>query len=65
MHEYDVALKVLLQAPATSLLRQLTGASMESWLNTELSVVQTRRADLLGWTTEHELIHIELQASNS
>ncbi len=65
MHEYDIALKVLLQGSANSLLRQLTGASLERWENTELPVVQTRRADLLGWTTEHELIHIELQSTNS
>jgi hypothetical protein len=65
MHEYDIALKVLLQSSANSLLRQLAGASIERWENTELPVVQSRRADLLGWTTEHKLIHIELQSSNS
>jgi predicted transposase YdaD len=64
MHEYDIALKVLLQSSANSLLRQLTGASVERWENTELPVVQTRRVDLLGWTTENELVHIELQSTN-
>jgi hypothetical protein len=39
MHEYDIALKVLLQSSANSLLRQLTGSSVESWVNTELPVV--------------------------
>jgi predicted transposase YdaD len=64
MHEYDVALKLLLQSSATSLLRQLTGARVESWEKTEFPLVNTRHADLLGWTTDHELIHIELQSTN-
>jgi len=65
MHEYDIALKVLLQSSANSLLRQLTGTKVENWVNSELPLVQSRHADLLGWTTEHDLIHIELQASNN
>jgi hypothetical protein len=33
MHEYDTALKVLLQASTDSLLRQLAGVSVARWLN--------------------------------
>jgi hypothetical protein len=48
MHEYDVALKVLLQASTDSLLRQLTGVSVARWLNVEIPEVSNSRADLLG-----------------
>lgn len=65
MHEYDAALKLLLQASAHSVLRQITGgAQIARWLTAEIPKVQMRRADLLGETISGELIHIELQSSN-
>ncbi len=65
MHEYDVALKQLLQARAGTLLGILTGgAVIGRWHDVELPRVQTRRADLLGETLGGELVHIELQARN-
>jgi Domain of unknown function (DUF4351) len=65
MHEYDIALKLLLQASAGSVLRQVTGGlNVARWLNVELPQVQTRRADLLGATIGDRLIHIELQSSH-
>lgn len=65
MHEYDIALKLLLQTSSGSVLRQVIGgANVVRWLNVELPQVQMRRADLLGATTDDErLIHVELQSS--
>jgi len=65
MHEYDIALKVLLQASADTLIRQLTGGlAMARWLNAEIPQVQSSRADLLGATLEGELLDFELQSTN-
>jgi len=64
MYEYDVALKLLLQASAGSLLRQLTGIQITRWLNIELPQVRTRYVDLLGVSADGDLIHIELQSWN-
>lgn len=65
MHEYDVALKLLLQASADSVLRQITGeVHIIRWLNVELPEVRTRRADLLGETADGQLFQLEVQSSN-
>src|SRR5271155_1784796 len=64
MQEYDVALKLLLQGPAKLMMRELTGGSVEKWLDIELPKVQNLRMDLLGETGEGSLIHIELQSGN-
>jgi len=64
MQRYDAALKILLQATAGSLLRQLTGVTVVRWLNVEMPQVQSSRVDLLGMTAEGELVHVELQSSN-
>lgn len=65
MREYDAALKLLLQAAAGSVLRQLTShGDIAHWLNAEFKQVQTRRANLLGATGSGHLIHIELQSTN-
>jgi hypothetical protein len=49
MQEYDVALKLLLRGSAKLTMRELTGTSVETWLDVELSkVVQNTRVDLLG-----------------
>jgi len=64
MQRYDAALKILLQATAGSLLRQLTGVTVVRWLNVEMPQVQSSQVDLLGMTAEGELVHVELQSSN-
>ncbi len=64
MQEYDIALKVLLRASTTSVLRQVSGESVAHWLDTELPQVQVRRADLLGITAMGRLLHVELQSTN-
>lgn len=64
MQEYDAALKLLLQASASSIVRQATGLHITRWLNVELPRTHMQRADLLGITAEGHLIHIELQSSN-
>ena len=64
MQEYDVALKLLLQRSAGSVLTQVTGVKVDHWLSMELPQVQATRVDLLGATAEEDLVHIELQSSN-
>src|SRR5438874_202012 len=64
MQEYDVALKLLLQASATLMIREVAGAAIVKWLDVELPKIQNPRADLLGETTDGGLIHIELQSGN-
>ena len=65
MHEYDTALKLLLQSSAAFTLRQVTsGLTITNWLEVELPQVQSRRADLLGMTAEGAFLHIELQSSH-
>jgi uncharacterized protein DUF4351 len=63
MQQYDVALKLLLQA-STNLMRQLTGVSVARWLNVETPQVLSSRVDLLGETAGEALVHIELQSTN-
>ena len=36
MQEYDVALKLLLRGSAQLTVRELTGASVETWIDVEL-----------------------------
>ena len=60
----DGALKELLRSPASETIRALTGTAIESWLDVELKIGQSRRADLLGETAGGELIHMELQRDN-
>ena len=65
MQEYDVALKLLLRGSAKLTMRDLTGTSVETWLDVELSkVVQNTRVDLLGETEAKGLVHLELQSGN-
>ena len=64
MQDYDVALKLLLQGPASLTMRELTGATVGKWLDVELPKVQNPRADLLGETVEGNLVHVELQSGN-
>ena len=64
MQEYDVALKLLLRGSAQLTVRELTGASVETWIDVELPKIQNLRVDLLGETAEGGLVHLELQSSN-
>ncbi len=64
MHEYDAALKLLLQSPGDSVLRQMTGIRVQRWLSPEIPQVQTSRVDLLGASANGSLIHVELQSTN-
>jgi hypothetical protein len=63
MQDYDVTLKLLLQGSAKLTLRELTGVTVEKWLDVELPKVQNLRMDL-GETGEGVLIHLELQSRN-
>ena len=62
--EYDATLKLLLRKSANVAIRELTGTHIKRWLNTELPRVQNLHLDLLGETTDRQLIHIELQSAN-
>src|ERR1700678_2224196 len=64
MQKYDVTLKLLLQGAARITMLELTGGTVEKWLNVELPKVQNPRADLLGETADGSLVHVELQSGN-
>ena len=64
MQDYDVALKLLLQGPASATMRELAGTAVAKWLSVELPKVQNLRLDLLGETAAGGLVHVELQSSN-
>src|SRR3954449_6768051 len=64
MHEYDTALKNVLQRLKPALLQQVTGFAVARWHNVELPQIRTSRADLLGETVDGQLVHIELQSTN-
>ena len=64
MHDYDITLKSLLRGPARETMRELTGVSIERWLNIELPKFQNPRVDLLGEGSDESLVHLELQSAN-
>jgi hypothetical protein len=65
MHEYDVALKLLLRRSASLTMRERTGGiGVANWLDVVLPRVQNPRVDLLGRASHQSLIHIELQSTN-
>src|ERR1700737_2508520 len=64
MQDYDATLKLLLRGSAQAPLRELIGASIETWLDVELPKVQNPRVDLLGDADSGALVHIELQSTN-
>src|SRR5579871_1859461 len=64
MQDYDATLKILLRGPASRTLRELTGTTVEKWLDVELRKTQNPRLDLLGQTPDGALVHLELQSSN-
>ena len=63
MHEYDTALKLLLQRASGLIAREL-GIHVKRWLNIELPKVQNPRVDLLAETTDGRFVHIEIQSTN-
>ncbi|MDE3195361.1 MAG: DUF4351 domain-containing protein [Acidobacteriota bacterium] len=65
MHEYDVTLKGLLQRSLKgSVFSDWMGVRVTRWHNTDLPVVRSRRADLLGEDPGGVLFHLELQSRN-
>ncbi len=64
MQEFDVTLKTLLRQSAHAVMRELTGTTIQRWLDIELPKMQNPRVDLLGETADNDLIHIELQSTN-
>lgn len=65
VHEYDVTLKGLLQRSLTgSVLSDWVGMRIARWHNTDLPVVRSRRADLLGEDRKARLFHLGLQSRN-
>ena len=64
MHEYDNALKTLLQRPASRTLEALAGGAVERWLNVEQPKAPALRVDLLGEMAGGGLLHIEFQSTN-
>jgi predicted transposase YdaD len=64
MHEYDVALKMLLRGSARMTFQALTGGPVEKWLDIELPKVQNLRMDLLGEMADGDMLHLELQSRN-
>jgi hypothetical protein len=64
VHDYDVALKLLLRAPGSVAMRELTGVAVENWLDVQLPKVQNLSVDLLGEARDGTLIHVELQSTN-
>ena len=63
MHEYDTALKSLLQHGREPFFA-LTSTAVDHWHNVEMPAVSNRRVDLLGEAADGRLIHIELQSTN-
>jgi len=45
-------------------MRELTGTTIKKWLDVELHKIQNPRVDLVGETTEGDLVRIELQSTN-
>jgi hypothetical protein len=68
VHEYDTALKALLQGTENSVFEKITGVPVGRgrWLNVELPEVQQTRVDLLFETLAptRRLIGLELQSAN-
>src|SRR5208337_2780519 len=64
MQEYDVALKLLLRGSARLTMIELTGATVERWIDVESPKVRNTRVDLLGEMADRRLIHMELQSGN-
>jgi hypothetical protein len=64
MHEYDTAFKLTLQHVDVA-IRELLGSTVTRWHNIEFPQVRSPRADLLGETEAGELVHFELESSNT
>jgi hypothetical protein len=64
VHDYDVALKLLLRDPKSVAMRELTGVAVENWLDVQLPKVQNLSVGLLGEGRDGTLVHVELQSTN-
>src|SRR5215468_3263162 len=64
MQDYDAALKLLLRSSAHRAIREITGITIQNWLDVELPDSGTRRLDLLGEAADGTLVHLELQTTN-
>lgn len=64
MHQFDVAIKSLLQDADSIFLQLLTGFDIRTWFNVELPQVQNPRVDRLGKAASGELFELEVQTSN-
>jgi hypothetical protein len=64
MHEYDVALKMLLRGSARVTFQALSGGAVTKWLGVEVPKVRNPRMDLLGEMADGGLLHLELQSRN-
>ncbi|MEZ5351479.1 MAG: hypothetical protein R2762_02495 [Bryobacteraceae bacterium] len=63
--DFDGALKELFERDSPSLLTTLTnGISVSEFLNVELPMVQTRRADLVMRLADGTIAHVEFQSGN-
>lgn len=61
--KYDATIKELFsEMPA--LFQLLTGSCVTQLINLEFSTVQQRRADLVAWLANQEILHLELQSDN-
>lgn len=61
--KYDATIKELFgEMPA--LFKMLTGSVITEILNLEFSTIQQRRADLIAWLANQEILHLELQSDN-
>ena len=61
MQEYDVALKLLLRGSAQFTVRELTGASVETWIDVELPKIQNLRVEFKRGVQEGELTVLRRQ----
>jgi len=55
---------MLLRGTASATIRELTGSTVEKWLDIELPRMETLKADLIGETSDGGLVHLELQSDN-
>ena len=64
MMKYDTTLKSLFRQSPPVALQQITGQAITRWTPVELPKVQNLRTDLLGETTDGQLVQIEIQSDN-
>jgi predicted transposase/invertase (TIGR01784 family) len=62
--QFDTTLKDLFLAKPHSLIEQLTGGQIETWLMSEQPSVKLRRIDLVARLTDGRILHVELQVDD-